>query len=85
MARYALRNQKKITNAFGKDYTELLLKSLDFYFANAKYIEEHDYEGENYKIIHANNVQPNTDSYFEFYLIEKKFDVYRLAYKSAAG
>ena len=85
MARYALRNQKKIADAFGNEYLELLLKSLDTYFATAKHIEEHTYEQEDYRIIHANSVQPNTDTFFEFYVIERKFDVYKLAYKSACG
>lgn len=77
MARYALRNQQKITATFGKSYTDLLLESLDYYFANAKHIEVHDYEGEKYRVIRTEK--------FEFYVIEKKYDVYKLAYKSAAG
>lgn len=85
MARYALRNQQKISDTFGKDYTELILKSLDYYFANANQIVMYDYEGQPYSIIHVDNVQPNTDMFFEFYVLEKKYDVYRLAYKSVCG
>lgn len=85
MARYALRNHKKISNAFGEKYLKLLLKSLDNHFSTNEIIEEKDYPSEKLKVIWVDNVQPNTDSFFEFYVIGKTFDVYRLAYKGAAG
>lgn len=85
MARYVLRNQHKIEKAFDKEYLNLLLKSLDEHFNKYSEIKEHEYYNEKFKVIHVDNAQPNTDSFFEFYVIEKKFDVYRLAYKSAAG
>ncbi|MBR8535427.1 hypothetical protein KDU71_07630 [Carboxylicivirga sediminis] len=82
MPRYALRNQQKIQQAFGVDFLRLLLASLKEHFNSHIEIEEHTYDNEKFRVIHVPNVQPNTDSFFEFYVIAKKYDVYRLAYKS---
>ena len=84
MARYSLRNQDRITKEFGKDYLDLLKQSLTEAFKKED-IEEHTYENINHKVIHATNVQPRTDSFFEFLIISKHFDVYNLAYHSCAG
>lgn len=83
--RYILRNQDKIKDAFGEDFLKYLVLSIKDHFKKHKTIEEHTYEGERFKVIHVDNVQPHTDSFFELYVINKTFDVYLLAYKSCAG
>lgn len=85
MARYSLRNQDKIKKALGDDFLKWLLLSLNSHFKSGKEIIEHEYNNENFKVIHVDNVQPNTDSFFELFVIKKTFDVYNLAYKSCAG
>jgi len=85
MPRFALRNQRKIEGAFCREYLNLLIRSLKAHFACHDEIEELTYHNEKYKVIHVENVQPNTDSLFEFYVIRKTYDVYLLAYKGAAG
>ncbi len=85
MARYSLRNQDKIKNSFGEEFLELLISSLNEHFTTAREIVEHEYDNEKFKIIHVDNVQPKTDSFFELFVIKKTFDVYNLAYKSCAG
>ena len=82
MSRYSLRNQSKIQSSFGEDFLIWLNESLRKHFDNNDKIEEFEYEGEKYKVIHIQNVQPKTDSIFELYVISKMYDVYNLAYKS---
>jgi hypothetical protein len=84
MARYSLRNQEKIKYSLGENFHKWLMLSLDELFKKGNIIE-YDYEGEKFKVIHAENVQPHTDSFFELYVLSKKFDVYNLAYKGCAG
>lgn len=83
MSRFSLRNKDKIINSFGQRYCDLLIDSLTDHFKDNKVIEEHTYEGVNFKIIHVPNIQPKTDSIFEFAITSKMFDVYNLAYYSA--
>ena len=84
--RYALRNQKKIETAFGTDFLKILIKSLDYHFKNNEVITtDPNYINQPYPIILVKNIQPNTDSEFELYIIGQKYDVYRLAYKSCIG
>jgi len=85
MARYSLRNQNKIKKALGDNFHKWLILSLDSHFKSGKEIIEHEYEKERFKVIHVDNVQPKTDSFFELFVIKKTFDVYNLAYKSCAG
>jgi len=83
--RYSLRNQDKIKNSFGEDFHKWLMLSITEHFKNNSEIDELTYPSEKYKIIHVNNIQPKTDSFFELYVIKKTFDVYNLAYKSCAS
>lgn len=85
MPRFSLRNQDRLITAFDVVYNKLLLDSLTAHFSANETIVEHEYQNEKYKVIHVDNVQPNTDSFFEFYVISKTYDVYNLAYKSCAG
>lgn len=82
--RFSLRNQSKISDKLGESFLHWLLKSLDYYFKNTEDIIEYDYDKKySYKIIHVNNIQHNSDSVFELYIISKKYDVFNLAYKSS--
>jgi hypothetical protein len=86
MARYALRNQKKIAESLGENFLKWLLKSLDQHFANHPEINyESGYTNQPYPVIHVKNAQPKTDSIFELYVTKVVFDVYNLAYKSCMG
>lgn len=85
MARFSLRNKVKIEKAFDPSFYTLLMDSLKEHFLNHSEIEEHSYDNEEFKVIHVNSVQPNSDSTFEFYVIRKTFDVFNLAYKSVIG
>lgn len=83
--RFILRNQDKIKNSLGIDFHNILLQSISKHFKERQVIEEFTYDNEKFKVIHVDNVQPNTDSFFELYVIKKTFDVYLLAYKSSCG
>ena len=79
MARYALRNQQKISSVLGADFLEKLLKSADYHFANCSMNAERllNYSKE-YDIIKVKN--RFGESTFIFCVIAKKFDVYTLAF-----
>jgi peroxiredoxin family protein len=79
MARYALRNQQKISSVLGADFLENLLKSADYHFANCSVNAERllNYSKE-YDIIKVKN--RGGESTFIFCVIAKKFDVYTLAF-----
>ena len=84
--RFALRNKNKLIKSFGVDYYNLLIDSLTEYFKNRTEIPEHSLGGvDNYKFIFVPNIQPKTDSEFEFAIISKTYDVYLLAYYSTHG
>ena len=82
--RYSLRNQDKIIKSFSKEYLDLLKRSLNEAFKQET-IEEHTYENVKYKVIHVTNIQSRTDSFFEFLVVSKHFDVFNLAYYSCCG
>lgn len=84
MARYSLRNQDKIKKALGEKFLQILKLSLNNYFKPTREIVEYEYDNEQFKVIHVDNVQPNTDTFFELFVIKKTFDVYNLD-KSCAG
>jgi len=82
MARFALRNQKKISDAYGEPFLICLLQSLTVHFKNNPEIKtETEYTNEPYPVIHVQNSQARTDSTFELYVIRVVYDVYNLAYK----
>lgn len=78
--RYALRNQKKISSILGADFLKELLQSCDWHFANCeiKIIQKHP-DNEPYNMIEVYNGK--LDTTYVFYIINKKFDVYTLAFK----
>lgn len=73
MPRYALRNQQKIADKLGKNTLDNLLKILDNHFSNAKSIVMDIDDKEPHATLRIDN--------HEFYVIEKKYDIYRLAFK----
>ena len=80
--RYTLRNQDKIRKALGQEFLNALIASLFLHFqTHSEIIPEIKYIGEPYPIIHVQNAQPKTDSFFELYVISITYDVYVLAYK----
>jgi hypothetical protein len=89
--RYSLRNQKKIADRLGKDYLELLLKSLDAYFKDrTEEVPEYgktDKEGNDTGMIYIMipSVAKNSEMEFQFVLLSKTYNVYNLAYYSAVG
>jgi len=83
--RFALRNKPKLVKAFGEDYYNLIVESLRKYFSDRSTIEKYKIDGVNYEFINVPNIQHNTDSFFQFAIINNKYDVVMLAYYSAIG
>jgi len=83
--RFSLRNQQKIKDSLGEDYLNLLLASLEVHFKTTPELKRHRYATVGYDMIHVPNIQPKTDSCFEFAIIKQTFDVLNLAYYSAIG
>jgi hypothetical protein len=81
MARFALRNQNKIKVQLSEKNLNRILKSLKQYFSTG--VKEDDvnhWPGEKYKILSIND-EGHTCGIIAFYIIEIKFDVYKLAFK----
>ena len=79
MARYALRNQQKISSVLGADFLKKLLKSADWHFTNCEIKEiRKSPDIDPYDIIEIKNRFGETT--FIFYIVSKKFDVYTLAF-----
>jgi hypothetical protein len=80
MARYALRNQQKISSVLGADFLARLLQSADYHFANCeiKEIRKHP-DTEPYDRIEI--YDGKNDTTYVFYIISKKYDIYMLAFK----
>ena len=81
--RCAVRNQHKLIASLGTTLTDLILNSVNEHFRQAQHIIEQTYEGEPFNVIRVVSINPSEYSAFEFYVIEKKYDMYRLAYKQA--
>ena len=86
MSRYSLRNQHKIKASLGDDFLKLLIDSLDSFFQGVDDIEPYETvdlfkdEKKGLTYIFIPNVQPGTNSEFQFVLTRKMYDVYNLAY-----
>ena len=76
--RYALRNQDKIEKAF-PNKIKCIIKSLDEHFNHGNEVVPIE-SGEEYPIIIISEIGHPTNM-IAFYIIEIKFDVYRLALK----
>lgn len=80
--RYALRNQQKIEAAY-PGMLKRILDSLKSHFENHESIEIDD-SGEQYPLIIISDVG-HTVNMISFYVLEIRFDVYRLAFKEFIG
>ena len=79
--RYSLRNQHKISAAYGEKFLQRVLTSLDEAFKEGKpKPEEHTLQGEDYPVIDIND-EGHTCGIILLYIINKTFDVYNLAFK----
>lgn len=81
--RYALRNQEKIAGAYGAEYLQKhLLASLDEFFRVTDEDALDDLwitPGDKFKILQINDLA-NEDAMLEFAIIDRKFDVLKLAF-----
>lgn len=81
--RYALRNQQKIEAAY-PGMLKRILDSLKSHFENHESIEIYD-SRDQYPIIIIISDVGHTVNMISFYVLEIKFDVYRLAFKEFIG
>jgi hypothetical protein len=84
--RYALRNQEKIAAAYSTDYLQQhIIASLYKYFANTSdeviedALEFQTINGKEYQVLQINDIEDER-CMFEFVIIGRKYDVFRLAY-----
>lgn len=78
MARYTLRNQKKIIEKLGQRRLDIMLISLMSYFSKTKEVEIKGTE-KNYQWIEIQNIAEIGS--IQFYIITVTYDVYLLAFK----
>lgn len=83
--RFALRNKAKLIKSFGEDYYKLLVSSLTDFAKTNREIAAYTIEGYTYEFINIPNVQPNIDSYFQFAIVGRQYDVIHVAYYSTVG
>lgn len=83
--RFALRNKAKLIKSFGEDYYKLLVSSLTDFAKSNREITAYTVEGYTYEFINIPNVQPSADSYFQFAIVGRRYDVVHVAYYSAIG
>lgn len=80
--RYTIRNQVKLTEAFGVEYLRRMFKSLDEYFKkNEDIVDPIKHDGDPYPFILVDDVT-HSEAIFEFWVVKKVYDSYLLAYKS---
>lgn len=77
--RYALRNQNKIVSALGQSTLGRILKSLDLFFEEVIEVPVEPSQ-EEYPLLIINDAIHPINS-IEFYVLDIKFDVVRLAFK----
>lgn len=80
MSRFALRNQSKIESHFDKEVLDRILKSLKEYFkTDVKESDIHKSPNDKYKTLSINDAG-HTCGLIVFYILDIKYDVYRLAF-----
>lgn len=79
MARYSLRNKKKISDKLGIKNLTRIVTSLNEAF-KTDLIELHSVEGEKHQILNINDTG-HSCGLILFYVIRKTYDVYNLAFK----
>ena len=85
--RYALRNQHKIAKAYSNQVLKRITRSLDAYFKKQRADFGEDakrIDGDKYDTLIINDIDHSTNL-IAFYIIEQKYDVYRLAFKEFFG
>lgn len=82
--RYALRNQRKLKQAFGEPKLKQIIQSLNSFFSSNKVIMTRNEQGVKYQAFTVPNVFQK-DCFFVFYIIEQMYDVYKLAFKEEIG
>jgi hypothetical protein len=84
--RYALRNKSKIAAAYSPDILKLIIKSLTSHFEKNEVIVLScpSVGTEPYPLLFVDNPE-REKSTIVFYVIEIKYDVYRLAFKKFIG
>lgn len=80
--RFVLRNSQELIDDHGKDYYDLLIKSLTDYFLTEK-ITEYPYDGEIMLMVPSSFQNSEID--FQFIVHSKKFDVYNLDFLGSIG
>lgn len=83
--RFALRNKTKLIKSFGEDYYKLLISSLIAFAKSGREITAYTIEGYNYEFVNIPNIQPKTDSCFQFAIVGRRYDIIHVAYYSAIG
>ena len=82
---YTLRNQDKIAESLGDNYLNLLLLSLDYHFKIKRIIDEIRQTNTNHTFIFVPSQAKNSEIEFQFVLLRKDNNVYKLAYYSSIG
>lgn len=81
--RYALRNQKKIKEVLGEDILNRIIKSLNEGLKKDLYTMEKPLE-ETHMMLTVPDAD-HTTNVIVFYIINRKYDVYHLAFKEFVG
>lgn len=83
--RYYLRNKKKIAQAYGEEYLDRIIDSLDAHFKPNMILRDlHDVPGEPYKVFIIRDVG-HTVNDIAFYYIRFDNGFYRVAFKEFIG
>lgn len=77
--RFALRNKQKIEKALSGENLNRIVLSLEQHFSNSGKIEPKEIAGEPYPVLTIKDA--SGEGAIEFYLVARKYDVFRLAFK----
>lgn len=77
--RFALRNKQKIEKALSGDCLNQIVLSLEQHFSRNLEIETKEIAGEPFPVLVINNASGEGE--IELYVVAKKYDVFRLAFK----
>lgn len=82
--RYALRNQEKIKQAYDAKILARIIASLDAHFKTHPEIATERFDGESRETLIVNDIGHSVNV-IAFYVLEIKYDVYRLAFREFIG
>lgn len=77
--RFALRNKQKIEKALSGDCLSRIVFSLELHFSENREIETKVIAGEPFPVLVISNTSGEGE--IEFYVVARKYDVFRLAFK----